>query len=66
MSELQSHIMHEEVPVVRLVNALLYAAIDQSASDIHIEPTAYSGRIRFRVDGILYDQQIIESAFMNQ
>ncbi len=66
MIGLQSHTLHEEAPIVRLVNSLLYAAIDQSASDIHIEPAAHSGRIRFRVDGILYDQQIIEAAFMSQ
>ncbi len=66
MNVLQSHTLYEEMPVVRLANSLLYAAIDQSASDIHIEPTANLGRIRFRIDGVLHDQQMIEAPFMNQ
>lgn len=66
MNGLQSHTLYEEMPVVRLANSLLYAAIDQSASDIHIEPTANLGRIRFRIDGVLHDQQMIEAPFMNQ
>ncbi len=41
-------------PLVRLVNALLDQAIDQHASDIHIEPSTQELRIRFRVDGVLH------------
>jgi len=45
----------EEAPVVRLVNALLTDAIKKRASDIHIEPYEKMLRVRFRIDGILYE-----------
>ena len=46
-----------EAPVVRLVNLLVENAIASEASDIHIEPFEDSLRVRYRVDGILYDQE---------
>ena len=45
----------EEAPVVRLVNALLTDAIRKRASDIHIEPYEKMMRVRFRIDGVLYE-----------
>jgi type IV pilus assembly protein PilB len=45
----------EDAPVVRLVNVLLVDALRRGASDIHIEPYEKDFRIRFRIDGILYD-----------
>ncbi len=45
----------EDAPVVRLVNVLLVDSLRRGASDIHIEPYEKDFRIRFRVDGILYD-----------
>ena len=42
-------------PVVKLVNYLLYNAVRENASDIHIEPDDNSLRIRYRVDGSLYE-----------
>jgi type IV pilus assembly protein PilB len=45
----------EEAPVVRLVNAVLTDAIRKRASDIHIEPYEKMMRVRFRIDGVLYD-----------
>ncbi len=45
----------EEAPVVRLVNALLTDAIRKRASDIHIEPYEKMLRVRFRIDGVLYE-----------
>ncbi len=45
----------EEAPVVRLVNTLLSDAIHKRASDIHVEPYEKSLRVRFRVDGVLYE-----------
>ncbi len=42
-------------PVVKLVNYLLYNAVRENASDIHIEPDDNSLRIRYRVDGKLYE-----------
>ena len=46
-----------EAPVVRLVNLLVENAIDSGASDIHIEPFEDTLRIRYRIDGILYEQE---------
>ncbi len=46
-----------EAPVVRLVNLLVENAISSEASDIHIEPFEDTLRIRYRIDGILYEQE---------
>ncbi len=45
----------DEAPVVRLVNLILTDALKRGASDIHIEPYEKTYRVRFRVDGILYE-----------
>ena len=45
----------EEAPIIRLVNVLLMSAIQKGASDIHIEPYEKELRVRFRIDGILYN-----------
>ncbi|HEX8748944.1 MAG TPA: type IV-A pilus assembly ATPase PilB [Pyrinomonadaceae bacterium] len=47
--------MSEDAPVVRLVNVLLVDALRRGASDIHVEPYEKEMRIRFRIDGVLYD-----------
>jgi type IV pilus assembly protein PilB len=45
----------EEAPVVKLVNIILTDSIKKSASDIHLEPYEKDFRVRFRVDGVLYE-----------
>ncbi|MEO8504803.1 MAG: type IV-A pilus assembly ATPase PilB [Acidobacteriota bacterium] len=45
----------EEAPVVRLVNIMLTDAIKRGASDIHIEPYEKEFRVRYRIDGLLYE-----------
>ena len=45
----------EDAPVVRLVNVLLVDALRRGSSDIHVEPYEKDFRIRFRIDGVLYD-----------
>jgi type IV pilus assembly protein PilB len=45
----------EEAPVIKLVNVILMSAISKGASDIHIEPYEKEYRIRYRIDGILYN-----------
>ncbi|MFH0930238.1 MAG: ATPase, T2SS/T4P/T4SS family [Candidatus Moraniibacteriota bacterium] len=45
----------QELPVIRIVEALLKHAILQDASDIHIEPDEKEVRIRYRIDGMLHD-----------
>ena len=45
----------EEAPIIKLVNVLLMSAIQKGASDIHIEPYEKELRVRYRVDGLLYN-----------
>jgi len=45
----------EDAPVVKLVNLILSDAIKRKASDIHIEPYEKSFRVRYRIDGVLYE-----------
>jgi type IV pilus assembly protein PilB len=45
----------EEAPVVRLVNLILTDSIKRGASDIHVEPYEKDFRVRFRIDGVLYE-----------
>ncbi|MCX7991752.1 MAG: ATPase, T2SS/T4P/T4SS family [Proteobacteria bacterium] len=45
----------EEAPIVQIVYGLLLQAINDRASDIHIEPSSSKMKIRFRIDGILHD-----------
>ena len=45
----------EDAPVVKLVNAILMDAVKKRASDIHIEPYEKIFRVRFRIDGVLYE-----------
>src|SRR5436305_14500859 len=45
----------EQAPVVKLVNLVLTDAIKRGASDIHIEPYEKEYRVRYRIDGILYE-----------
>ncbi len=49
--------MASEAPVIRLVNTMIAEAIERRASDIHIEPFEKEFRIRFRVDGVLFNQE---------
>jgi len=45
----------EDAPVVKLVNLILTDAIKKKASDIHIEPYERVFRVRYRIDGVLYE-----------
>ena len=47
--------MASEVPVIRMVNLMVSRAVERRASDIHLEPFEKEFRIRYRVDGILYN-----------
>src|SRR3989338_902506 len=47
--------MAEEAPVIKLVDLVIRQAIDERASDIHIEPGRNKIRVRYRIDGKLYD-----------
>ncbi|TDJ20158.1 MAG: type IV-A pilus assembly ATPase PilB [Deltaproteobacteria bacterium] len=45
----------EDAPVVKLVNLVLTDAVKKMASDIHVEPYEKSFRVRYRIDGVLYE-----------
>jgi general secretion pathway protein E len=45
----------DEAPVIRLVNSMLFQAVKQRASDVHIEPFERDLVVRYRIDGILYN-----------
>ncbi len=49
------HSAVEDAPVVKMVNALINRAVEEGASDIHLEPSDDGLRIRIRLDGILHD-----------
>lgn len=48
--------MANDAPIVKLVNHILFQAVKESASDIHIEPFEKELRVRYRIDGILYEK----------
>jgi general secretion pathway protein E len=45
----------DEGPIIKFVNSLMFRAVKEKASDIHIEPFEKESIVRFRVDGVLYD-----------
>jgi len=45
----------DDAPIVKLVNSLLHTAVQERASDIHIEPFERDVRVRFRIDDVLYE-----------
>ncbi|MEM0952102.1 MAG: GspE/PulE family protein [Cyanobacteria bacterium P01_H01_bin.74] len=63
-------VQDENNPLVRLVNSILEKAIEQNASDIHIEPRPQKYLVRFRIDGILRSildvPQNMESSFITR
>lgn len=52
--------------IIELVDALLQNAIAQRASDIHLESQKHGLRVRLRIDGMLYDQEMFDAAIMHQ
>lgn len=53
-----------EAPTVNLVNNLIYRAVKQRSSDMHIETDAGRGRVRYRIDGVLHDADTIPRALV--
>jgi len=45
----------DDAPVIKLVNSLLFRAVKEKASDIHIEPYEKDMAVRYRIDGVLFD-----------
>ena len=52
----------EEAPIVRFVNSMIEQAIENRASDMHIEPTELDLRVRFRIDGVLHEIDTVPRA----
>jgi type IV pilus assembly protein PilB len=55
MDILKTKELVEEAPIVKLVNLLITQAVNDRASDIHIEPQERDLRIRYRIDGVLHE-----------
>ncbi|MCE9642923.1 MAG: GspE/PulE family protein [Candidatus Andersenbacteria bacterium] len=49
----------EDLPIIKIVDAVLRHAIGKDASDIHIEPTEDAVVVRYRIDGILHDMMVL-------
>lgn len=54
-----------EAPVIQLVNQIITQAVEQGASDIHIEPLENNIRVRYRIDGVLIETQSLPSAMQS-
>ena len=52
----------DEAPIVRFVNSLIEQAIENRASDLHIEPSETDLRIRYRIDGVLHEVDTVPKA----
>lgn len=62
--ELQEEELHEsDAPIVKVVNAIMIEAIQRNASDVHLEGQEDGLVVRFRIDGILQDIQMIPKAY---
>lgn len=59
-SEQELKEMAEDLPVVKIVDSLIFHAILQNASDIHIEPGENELTVRYRIDGILHDAMVLD------
>ena len=53
----------DDAPIIRYVNAIIFKASSERASDVHIEPFEDRLNVRFRVDGVLYDVATEDKAF---
>jgi general secretion pathway protein E len=53
----------DDAPIIRYVNAIIFKASSERASDVHVEPYEDRVNVRFRVDGVLYDVASEEKGF---
>ena len=54
----------DEAPIIRWVNSLMFNAVKERASDIHIEPGEKEVQVRYRIDGVLYESRQAPRQFM--
>ena len=57
MVAMSNESLEDDAPIVRFVNLLISQAIQDRASDIHIEPGEHEVRVRYRIDGVLHEMQ---------
>ncbi len=55
LSKVEGTVSIDDAPVVKLVNTILGQAVDAGASDVHVEPFEAETRVRYRIDGVLFD-----------
>ena len=55
---------HDDAPIVRYVNNLIEQAIQNRASDLHLEPTEDDMRVRYRIDGVLHELDTVPRGVM--
>jgi type IV pilus assembly protein PilB len=55
----------DEAPIVRYVNSLIEQAIENRASDLHLEPSEGDLRVRFRIDGVLHEIDTVPKAIQS-
>jgi type IV pilus assembly protein PilB len=55
----------DDAPIVRFVNLVVSQAIQDHASDIHIEPAEHGMRVRYRIDGVLHEMQSAPKSVQN-
>jgi len=60
----------DDAPVIRIVNSIMVEALRKRASDIHIEPMEKTIRLRYRIDGVLYESpsppKVLQSAIISR
>jgi type IV pilus assembly protein PilB len=64
-AESAAEVTESDAPIVRFVNLLVSQAIQDHASDIHIEPGEHELRVRYRIDGVLHEMQSAPKAIQN-
>ena len=53
-----------DAPIVQLVRSLIEQAVRQRASDIHIEALETKVRVRYRIDGVLYEKMVYDNSLL--
>ena len=65
LSLADNEVGQDDAPIVRFVNLLISQAIQDRASDIHIEPAQHDLSVRYRIDGVLHEMQRAPKAIQN-
>lgn len=55
-----------QAPVVRLVNSVLFEAVQARASDIHVQPYESETKVRYRIDGVLFDVHVVPKTLQEE